>query len=289
MSAVSQMHRLTVSKLRARKGGEPIVCLTAYTAPIANLLDSHVDLMLVGDSAAMVVHGHQTTLPITLDLMIAHAQAVVRASSKAFVVLDLPFGSYEASPEQAFATAVRAVKEADVGAVKIEGGKRMAETIAFLTSRGIPVMAHIGLLPQAVQTAGGFRTTGRRRDEWPALIEDARAVAEAGAFAVVLEGMAEPLAAEITKLLPIPTIGIGASPTCDGQILVTEDMLGLNMSGHVPSFVKRYADLNKVIADAAAQYAADVKARRFPAPEHTYALKPAALPEERIASPRQHG
>ena len=273
MSAVSQIQRLTVSKLRARKGGDPIVCLTAYTAPIAHLIDSLVDVILVGDSAAMVVHGHETTLPISLDLMIAHAQAVVRASSKALVVLDLPFGSYEAGPEFAFAASARALKEGGAGAIKLEGGRRMADTIAFLTARGVPVMAHIGLLPQAIQTAGGYKTSGRTREEWAPLIDDAKAVTEAGAFAVVLEGMAEPLAAEITKLIRIPTIGIGASPACDGQILVTEDLLGLSISGRVPSFVKRYADLNKIVGDAVASYAADVKARRFPAAEHTYALK----------------
>ncbi len=273
MSAVSQIQRLTVSKLRARKGGDPIVCLTAYTAPIAHLLDSLVDVILVGDSAAMVVHGHETTLPISLDLMIAHAQAVVRASKKALVVLDLPFGSYEAGPEFAFAASARAIKEAGVGAIKLEGGCRMADTIAFLTARGVPVMAHIGLLPQAIQTVGGYKTSGRTREEWAPLMDDAKAVTDAGAFAVVLEGMAEPLAAEITKLIRIPTIGIGASPACDGQILVTEDLLGLSVSGRVPSFVKRYTDLNKIIGEAVASYAADVRARRFPAAEHTYALK----------------
>ncbi len=273
MSVVSQIQRLTVSKVRARKGGDPIVCLTAYAAPVAYLLDSHVDLMLVGDSAAMVVHGHETTLPISLDLMIAHAQAVVRASSRALIVLDLPFGCYEAGPEYAFAAGVRALKEGGVGAIKLEGGRRMAETIAFLTARGVPVMAHVGLLPQAIQTVGGYKTAGRTREDWAPLIEDARAVADAGAFAVVLEGMAEPLAAEITKLIRIPTIGIGASPSCDGQILVTEDLLGLSVSGRVPSFVKRYADLNAIISEAVAEYAADVKARRFPASEHTYPLK----------------
>ena len=273
MSAVPQLQRLTVSKIRARKGGEPIVCLTAYTAPIAHLLDSIVDLILVGDSAAMVVHGHETTIPITLDQMIAHAQAVMRGSSRAFVALDLPFGSYEQGPEQAFATAARAMKEAGVGAVKLEGGRRMAPTIEFLTGRGVPVIAHIGLLPQAVLASGGYRTAGRTREEWAPIIEDAKAVADAGAFAVVLEGMAEPLAAEITKLVRIPTIGIGASANCDGQILVTEDLLGLSVSGRVPSFVRRYADLNKIISEAVASYAADVKARRFPAVEHTYALK----------------
>lgn len=271
MSAVPQIQRLTVSKIRARKGGEPIVCLTAYTAPIAHLLDSIVDLILVGDSAAMVVHGHETTLPISLDLMLAHAQAVMRGSARALVVFDLPFGSYEESPEQAFASAARAMKEG-VGAVKLEGGRRMAPTIAFLTGRGIPVVAHIGLLPQGVQ-ATGYRTAGRNREEWGPIIEDAKAVADAGAFAVVLEGMAEPLAAEITKIVRIPTIGIGASSQCDGQILVTEDLLGLSISGRVPSFVRRYADLNKIIGEAVASYASDVKARRFPAVEHTYALK----------------
>jgi 3-methyl-2-oxobutanoate hydroxymethyltransferase len=262
---------MTVTRLKARKRQEPIVCLTAYSAPIAHILDRHVDLILVGDSAAMVVHGHENTLPISLDVMIAHAQAVGRGASMALVVVDLPFGCYESGPEQAFASAARVLKETQAAAVKLEGGRNMAPTIEFLTARGVPVMAHIGLLPQAVQ-AKGFRATGRKRQEWLALKEDAQAVQDAGAFCVVLEGMAEPLAAEITAQLTIPTIGIGASAACDGQILVIDDLLGLTMSGRTPRFVRRYADLNAVIEDAVRNYSADVKTRNFPEIAHTFSV-----------------
>src|SRR5205085_2829715 len=230
-----------------------------------------VDVMLVGDSLGMVMHGMETTLPVSLKLMILHCQAVMRGSRRALVVLDMPFGSYEESPEIAFRNASRAMKETGCTAVKLEGGARMARTIRYLTERGIPVMAHIGLTPQMVQVTGGFRTTGRDASEWPALEADASAVAESGAFSVVLEGMAEPLAAKITQDIPIPTIGIGASPACDGQILVLEDMLGL--SPRVPKFVKRYTDLGPSIDKAVEAYAREVKTRAFPTADHVYPLK----------------
>ena len=268
--------RITAPDIRARKGGQPIVSLTAYHAHTAGLLDTHVDFLLVGDSLGMVMHGYETTVPVPLELMIMHGQAVVRGSSNALVVVDLPFGSYEESPAQAFHSAARVMKETGCGAVKLEGGSRMADTINYLTERGIPVMAHIGLTPQSVNVMGGFKTQGRRRAEWEAIEADACAVAEAGAFAVVLEGMAELLAVRITKDCPIPTIGIGASVVCDGQILVLEDMLGL--SPKPPKFVKEYAQLADAIQGAVEAYANDVRARKFPAPEHTYGMKDEPVP-----------
>jgi 3-methyl-2-oxobutanoate hydroxymethyltransferase len=271
MSTHHQAARITVPQIRARKGATPIVCLTCYHAHTARLLDRHVDLMLVGDSLGMVMHGMETTLGVTLELMILHCQAVMRGSERALVVLDMPFGSYEESPETAFRNAARAMKETGCTAIKLEGGTRTAPTIQYLTERGIPVMAHIGLTPQMVQVTGGFRTTGRDPAEWPALESDAAAVAAAGAFAVVLEGMAEPLAAKITGQIPIPTIGIGASPECDGQILVMEDMLGLNP--HPPRFVREYAHLGAAIEAAVGDYAADVRNRRFPGLENVYAMR----------------
>jgi 3-methyl-2-oxobutanoate hydroxymethyltransferase len=261
---------MTVGRFRKRKGGEPLVCLTAYTAPVAARLDPHCDLLLVGDSVAMVLHGHETTLHATLDMMILHGKAVMRGASRSLVVVELPFGTYEQSPEQAFANAVTLMQETGCGAVKIEGGRRMADTIRFLVSRNIPVMAHIGLTPQNVLVEGGYKTTGRHRAEWAALEDDARAVAEAGAFSVVFEGMAEPLAAELTGKIAIPTIGIGASAACDGQILVTDDMLGMN--DRVPNFVKTRDTFGPRIDAAAAAYAEEVRARRFPAAEHTYKM-----------------
>ena len=213
MSVQSQMHRITVPEIRARKGGEPIVSLTCYHAHTARLLDQYVDIMLVGDSLGMVMHGMETTLGVTLDLMILHAQAVMRGSKRALVVVDMPFGSYEESPEIAFRNAARAMKETGCTAVKLEGGARTAETIRYLTQRGIPVMAHIGLTPQMVQVMGGFRTQGRDTAEWPALEADAKAISDAGAFSVVVEGVAEPLAARITQMIPIPTIGIDRKST----------------------------------------------------------------------------
>ncbi|MDO8422664.1 MAG: 3-methyl-2-oxobutanoate hydroxymethyltransferase [Parvibaculum sp.] len=271
MSVQSKTKRITVPEIRARKGGEPVVCLTAYHAHTARFIDPYVDLILVGDSLGMVMYGMESTLGVTLDMMIAHGTAVMRGTDRALVVVDMPFGSYEESPEIAFRNAVRVIKETGCTAVKMEGGKRIAETIRYLNERGIPVMAHIGLTPQSVQTLGGFKTQGRVPEEWAAIEEDAAAVTEAGAFAIVMEGMAEPLAARITHQVSIPTIGIGASAECDGQILVLEDMLGL--SPKAPKFVKEFATLGAQIAGAAEAYAREVRARTFPAVENTYAMK----------------
>ena len=271
MSVHKASRRLTAPDIAARKGTEPIVSLTAYHAHTAAIADDFVDFLLVGDSLGMVMHGYETTLPVPLELMIVHGRAVVRGSKRALVVVDMPFGSYEESPAVAFRNAARVIKETGCGAIKLEGGLRMAETIAFLTERGIPVMAHIGLTPQSINVLGGFRTQGRERDQWAAIEEDARAVAAAGAFSVVLEAMAEPLAARITASIAIPTIGIGASAACDGQILVMEDMLGL--SPRVPKFVKLFGKVGKSIEKAIRTYADEVRARSFPAPEHTYDVK----------------
>lgn len=271
MSAESVTKRQTAPAIQRRKGGEPIVALTAYSAMTARLVDPHADFLLVGDSLAMVEHGLASTLGATLEMMILHGASVVRGSAAALVVVDLPFGSYEESPEAAFRSAARLMAETGCGAVKLEGGVKMAETIAFLTSRGVPVMGHVGLTPQAVNTFGGFRTQGRDRAEWETIEADAAAVAGAGAFAVVLEGVVEPLAARITGTLPIPTIGIGASNRCDGQILVLEDMLGL--SPRVPRFVKRFGTLGTGVSDAVAAYAAAVRDRSFPGPENVYQPK----------------
>jgi 3-methyl-2-oxobutanoate hydroxymethyltransferase len=271
MSQQAPIKRVTAPDITARKGGEPIVSLTAYHAHTAKIIDPYVDFLLVGDSLGMVMHGYETTLPVPLDLMIMHGAAVVRGSSRSLVVVDMPFGSYEESPAIAFRNAARVIKETGCGAVKLEGGRRLAETIAYLTQRGIPVMAHIGLTPQSVNVMGGFKTQGRRRSEWQAIEDDAAAVAEAGAFAVVLEGMAELLAARITKQIPIPTIGIGASASCDGQILVLEDMLGLNPS--VPKFVKKFAAIGEAIEDAVKTYVGEVRGRTFPAAEHVYGMR----------------
>ena len=271
MSIQKVAKRITAPDIAGRKGGEPIVSLTAYHAHTARILDPHVDFLLVGDSLGMVMHGLESTVPVPLDMMIMHGAAVVRGSAQSLVVVDMPFGSYEESPNLAFRNAARIMKETGCGAVKLEGGKRMGETINYMTERGIPVMAHIGLTPQSVHVMGGFKTQGRKRDEWAAIEEDAKAIAEAGAFSVVLEGMAELLAARITKSCPIPTIGIGASAECDGQILVLEDMLGL--SPRVPKFVKEFAKIGDAIESAVQSYAKDVRARKFPAPEHTYAMK----------------
>lgn len=269
MSAVTAAKRVSTPQIRARKGGEPIVCLTAYTTQMARWLDPHVDLLLVGDSLGMVLYGFDSTLPVTLDMMIAHGSAVMRGSNHACVIVDLPFGSYQASPEQAFHSAARIMSETGASGVKLEGGEVMAETVRYLVQRGIPVCAHVGLMPQAVNVAGGFKATGRSDEEAREVTRDAEAMAAAGAFAIVLEGTLEPVAAAITKSLPIPTIGIGASPACDGQILVSEDVFGL-FSDFTPRFVKRYADLGGKISEAAAAYSADVKARRFPAKEHCF-------------------
>jgi 3-methyl-2-oxobutanoate hydroxymethyltransferase len=271
MSTHAEQRRLTAPDIRARKGGEPIVALTSYHAHTARILDEHCDVILVGDSLGMVMHGLESTVPVTLDMMILQGHAVMRGSKRALVVVDMPFGSYEASREQAFMSAARILKETGCGAVKLEGGRRMAETIAFLAERGVPVMAHVGLTPQAINALGSFRAQGRDPADWARHEDDARAVADAGAFSVVLEAMAEPLAARVSKEIAIPTIGIGASATCDGQILVLEDMLGL--SPRVPKFVKRYTELGPSIGKAVADYAREVRSRAFPGPEHVYPLK----------------
>jgi 3-methyl-2-oxobutanoate hydroxymethyltransferase len=271
MSTHAEQRRLTAPDIRARKGGEPIVALTSYHAHTARILDKHCDVILVGDSLGMVMHGLETTLPVTLDMMILQGRAVMRGSQRALVVVDMPFGSYEASKEQAFLSAARVLKETGCGAIKLEGGRRMAETIAFLVERGVPVMAHVGLTPQSINALGGFRAQGRDPATWGPHEDDARAVAEAGAFSVVLEAMAEPLAARITREIAIPTIGIGASPECDGQILVLEDMLGL--SPRVAKFVKRFTDIGPSIDKAVEAYAKEVKARAFPTTDHVYPLK----------------
>jgi 3-methyl-2-oxobutanoate hydroxymethyltransferase len=271
MSIQEQIKRLTAPDIRARKNGEPIVSLTAYHAHTARLVDKYCDVILVGDSLGMVMHGLETTVPVTLEMMILQGHAVMRGSSRALVVVDMPFGSYEASKEQAFMNAARVMKETGCGAIKVEGGRRLAETIAFLTERGVPVMGHVGLTPQAINTIGSFRAQGREEADWGPIEEDGLAVAQAGAFSVVLEAMAEPLARMLTGAIPIPTIGIGASVACDGQVLVMEDMLGL--SPRVPKFVKRFGDLGPGIEKAIADYAAEVRSRAFPGPEHVYPMK----------------
>jgi 3-methyl-2-oxobutanoate hydroxymethyltransferase len=264
--------KVTVTDIRAQKGGDPLVCLTAYTSLTAQLLDDHTDLLLVGDSLGMVIYGLNDTLGVTLDMMIAHGKAVMRRSSRACVIVDMPFGSYQESPEAAFRNAARVMKEVGCAGVKLEGGIEMAKTISFLTKRGIPVLAHVGLLPQSVNTAGGFRSHGQEDEEATQILADAVAVTNAGAFAIVVEGTVEPLARKITENIHIPTIGIGASPACDGQILVTEDLVGL-FSDFTPKFVKRYADLGEQIADAAKSYSEDVRSRNFPGPEHCFAMR----------------
>jgi 3-methyl-2-oxobutanoate hydroxymethyltransferase len=254
------------------KGGTPIVGLTAYTAPIARLLDPYADFLLVGDSLGMVVYGFENTLPVTLDMMIAHGAAVMRATAQALVVVDLPFGAYQEAPEQAFRNAARIMAETGCAAVKLEGGAEMAETVRFLARRGVPVMGHVGLMPQSVNTAGGFKVQGRGDQQAERLAADATAIAEAGAFAIVVEGTIESVARAITEKVSVPTIGIGASPACDGQILVTDDLLGV-FTEFTPRFVKRYAELAPLISAAAASYAADVRARHFPGPEHCFGTK----------------
>ena len=272
MSTESRTSRITVPELRARKGGEPIVCLTAYTTPVAQRLDPHVDLLMVGDSLGMVLYGFDSTLPVTLDMMIAHGAAVRRGSARACLVVDLPFGSYQESPAAAFRAAARVMAETGCSAVKLEGGREMADTVAFLTARGVPVMGHVGLTPQSVHRLGGYRARGRGEQQAGTILADAAAIAEAGAFSLVLEGMVEPLARDVTGKVPIRTIGIGASPACDGQVLVTEDLTGL-FGAFTPKFVKRYAEIGETIGQAAAAYAADVRARRFPGPEHCFAAR----------------
>jgi 3-methyl-2-oxobutanoate hydroxymethyltransferase len=271
MSVQSKIKRKTAPDIRARKNGDPIVMLTSYHAHTAALVDRHCDVILVGDSLGNVMHGFETTVPVTLDMMILQGRAVMRGSEHALVVVDMPFGSYEASKEQAFHSAARILKETHCGAVKLEGGARMAETIAFLAERGVPVMAHIGLTPQSINVLGAFRAQGREEGSCQQIERDAQAVSDAGAFSVVIEAVAEPLARKITQAIPIPTIGIGASPACDGQVLVLEDMLGL--SPRTPKFVRRYGELGPMIEGAIEGYARDVRSRAFPGPEHVYGMK----------------
>ncbi len=262
--------RLSVPAFRARKRQEPLVMLTAYTARMAELLDPHCDALLVGDSLAQTIYGLPSTVPVTLDMMIAHGAAVVRGSRRALVVVDMPFGSYEESPEQAFRSAARVMKETGAGAVKLEGGQSMAPAIAYLSARGIPVMGHVGLTPQAVNILGGYGARGRGEAEYARIAADAAAVAEAGAFALVIEGVVEPLAASITQAVACPTIGIGASGQCDGQVLVVDDMLG--MFERTARFVKRYDDLAGRIQQAAQTYAAEVRTRQFPEAAQLYGV-----------------
>lgn len=276
-SQVQQTVRRTAAPdIQARKGGEPIVCLTAYDAPTAALLDDHCDLLLVGDSVGMVVHGLPNTVGVTMEMMILHGQAVMRGARRAMVVVDMPFGSYEGGKEVAYENCARMMKETGAQAVKLESGPTVPETIAYLVQRGIPVMGHVGLRPQAVLTDGAFKAKGRTEEERQRVIAEAQATADAGAFSIVIEGVAEGLAREITEAVSVPTVGIGASAACDGQILVTPDMLGL--FDWTPKFVRKYADLRSEIDRAVAGYAADVKGRRFPAEVETYFSKKPASP-----------
>jgi 3-methyl-2-oxobutanoate hydroxymethyltransferase len=265
------MKRLTIPAIRDRKGKEPLVMLTAYTVRMAQLLDPHCDMLLVGDSLGQVVYGLPSTLPVTLDMMIAHGAAVVRGSYHALVVIDMPFGSFEGSPEQAFASASRVMAETGAAAVKMEGGEAMAPTVRFLSERGIPVMGHVGLTPQAVNMLGGYGARGRTNADHAKIIADARAIADAGAFSLVAEGVVETLARTITAEVSCPVIGIGASNQCDGQVLVAEDMLG--MFERTARFVKRYDDMAGRISAAVETYAAEVRSRTFPGPEQVYAAR----------------
>jgi 3-methyl-2-oxobutanoate hydroxymethyltransferase len=269
------MKAVTPPDVASRKGQNPLVCLTAYTTPMARLVDAHCDIVLVGDSVGMVLHGLPSTLGVTLDMMIMHGQAVRRGVERALMVVDMPFGSYEEGPEQAFRNAARLMAETGCAAVKIEGGEGMFATIRFLGARGIPVMGHVGLTPQAVNTFGGYKVQGRGEDA-ERILRDAIAVAEAGAFAIVLEKVPEALARRITANVAVPTIGIGASPACDGQILVVDDMLGMFTSFR-PKFVKRYAELGEQAEVAIADYARDVRERRFPGTEHVFGDAPKSI------------
>lgn len=271
LAASVSVRRVTAPAIRARKGGEPVVALTAYTVRTAELLDPHCDVLLVGDSVGQVIYGLPSTVPVTLEMMCAHGAAVMRGSRRALVAVDMPFGSYEAGPEAAFASCARVMKETGCAAVKLEGGEAIAPTVAFLVARGIPVIGHVGLTPQAVNVLGGYGARGRTQAEAAKIMADARAVADAGCFALVLEGVMETLAAEITAAVACPTIGIGASASCDGQVLVTDDMLG--MFDRTAKFVKRYEDLGARIGAAAAAYAADVRSRAFPGEEQVYRPK----------------
>ncbi|RQS71509.1 3-methyl-2-oxobutanoate hydroxymethyltransferase [Burkholderia sp. Bp8963] len=288
MSAHTNTTRQTVTAIRATKGAGSLVSLTAYSTPMARLVDEFADIIIVGDSVGMVLYGMPSTLGVTLDMMIAHGAAVVRGAQCACVVVDLPFATYQESPAQAFRSAARVLAETGAQAVKLEGGAEMADTIRFLTDRGVPVMAHIGLMPQQANATGGFKAQGNDACSAERVFAAACAVEQAGAFSVVVEGTAEALARHITSTLEIPTIGIGASPVCDGQVLVTEDMVG-GFDTYTPRFVKRYADVNAVMRVAIAQYAHDVRQQAFPELQHCFAAgKPlqlsAGAPDDRQAA-----
>ncbi len=271
MSITKRMKRISAPELLARKGGEPIVSLTAYSAPVASFIDPYIDVFIVGDSVGMVLYGMDSTIGVTLEMMIAHGASVVRGSKRACVIVDMPFGSYQESPVQAFRNSARVLAETRAQGVKLEGGVEMAETVRFLADRGVPVLGHVGLMPQSVNKIGGFRAQGRTEEDAARIIADARAIDEAGAFAIVVEGVVEPLGRAITETVAVPTIGIGASPACDGQILVTEDVIGL-FDDFTPKFAKHFAEVGEMIAKAAQEYAGDVRARRFPGPEHCYGV-----------------
>lgn len=271
MSAQNRIRRKTVKDLAAAKGSTPLVCLTAYTAPVAELLDPYCDMLLVGDSLGMVVHGLPSTVGVTMEMMILHGQAVMRASKQAFVVVDMPFGSYETNADQAFLNAAEIMQKTGCQAVKIESGTYAREQIAHLVQRGVPVMGHVGLRPQAINVDGSFRARGRSKEGWARALDEAVAADEAGAFAIVVEGVSSELAEEITKAVSCPTIGIGASPACDGQILVTDDMLGV--FDWTPKFVRKFADLRSEIETAAKGYAEAVRDRTFPGPDELYKIK----------------
>lgn len=275
MSKQVRSSRKTVRDIARQKGATPLVCLTAYTAPVARVADEHADIILVGDSLGMVLYGMDSTIPVTLDMMIAHGAAVVRSTSRALIVVDMPFGTYQESPQQAYRNAVRILKETGAAAVKIEGGQEMADSCAFLTARGIPVLGHIGLQPQSVHSEGGYRVKGRHEAEEEKIIKDADALVQSGSFGIVLECVLPAIATAVTERVSVPTIGIGASAQCDGQILVTEDMLGMN-GASVPGFVERYASFQDDMGVALGRYAQDVKNRTFPAARHCYATSPSS-------------
>ncbi len=289
MSVTTPVRRRTVNDIRAAKGAkESLACFTCYTAQMASAIDEHIDLILVGDSLGMTIYGFDTTLPVTLDMMAVHGRAVVNATRKTFIVVDLPFGSYEESPEVAFRSASRILAETGAQAVKIEGGAEVAPSVRFLAERGIPVMGHIGLTPQRIQAIGGFKAQGRTLAARKLLVRDGKALADAGAFSVVVEAVPVNTGAAITKAIPIPTIGIGAGPRCDGQILVIHDALGL-FPAFTPRFVKRYAELGREISNAAERYAAEVRLGTFPAPEHCFSPAPAKDKQQAPANKRAPG
>ena len=268
--------RLTVRDIRKRKlsdvNQEPIVSLVCYTAQMAKLINNEVDVILVGDSLGMTIYGYENTLSVTLDMMINHGAAVVRSTDKPHIVVDMPFGSYEESPEFAFRSASRIMRETGAQSVKLEGGEEFADTIFFLSQRGIPVMGHIGLMPQRIQTLGGFFTQGKTDKESIKLMNDAKSISEAGAFSMVIEAIPEEVATDITRNIEVPTIGIGGGRNCDGQILVTHDILNL-YGDFTPKFVKKYGNVDKNIVKAVKDYSQDVKKKKFPTKNNIFTIK----------------